>query len=42
MYLTQLEQECEVPQAISTSKNGFFGPRNTAVPLGHSGKKLFL
>jgi hypothetical protein len=24
-----------------TSKNGFFGPQNTAVPLGHSGKKTF-
>jgi hypothetical protein len=41
MYLTQ-EQEYEVRQAISKSKNGFFGPQNTAVSLERSGKKLFL
>jgi hypothetical protein len=23
------------------SKNGFFGPQNTAVPLGRSGKNFF-
>jgi hypothetical protein len=32
----------EVWQAILMPKNGFFGLQNTTVPLGRSGKKLFL
>jgi hypothetical protein len=36
------KQEFEVRQAIPMPKIGFFGPQNTAVPLGRSGKKLFL
>jgi hypothetical protein len=42
MYLTQTRIRYEVQQPICTSKNGFFGLQNTVVPLGRTGKKLFI
>jgi hypothetical protein len=36
-----LEQEFEVPQSISTLKNGFFGPQNSNVSLEYMEKAFF-
>jgi hypothetical protein len=31
----------EVPQSISTLKNGVFGPQNDVVSIGYTGKQIF-